>query len=88
MKKIFLDARQMDHPEPLERAIAILRKMDSNSYLYMLHRKNPVPLLSLSKEHNFNVVSEKRDGQWHILICIDMNINLGSFIETIESEGV
>jgi hypothetical protein len=85
VKKIFLDARQMEHPEPLERAIGILREINDESYLYMLHRKNPVPLIALAKEHHLNTVSEKRDGKWHILISPNSSIDLNKLIETISA---
>jgi len=45
MKKILLDAREMAHLKPLELGINILKKLDDESYLYMLHRKHPVPLI-------------------------------------------
>ena len=81
MKKIYLDARDMEHPEPLEKAIAILRTMDRNSCLYMIHRKNPLPLLALAKEHSLNSHICEINEQWHIIISIDKNIDLKKLIE-------
>ncbi len=81
MNKIYLDAREMEHPEPLEKAIAILRELDNESCLYMIHRKNPLPLLALAKEHNLNSMASEADGVWHILICIDRDADLESLIE-------
>ena len=82
MIKHFLDARQMEHPEPLQRSIEILKKLDNNSYYYMLHRKEPVPLLALASEHNLNFISKfEKDNNWHILISPNNDINLEEFIE-------
>ena len=72
-----LDARKMSHPEPLEKAVAILRELDTDSCLYMLSRRNPIPLLKLAEEHRLNVLSrEVTIGEWHILITPNTEINL------------
>jgi len=59
----------MAHPEPLEKGIAALRTLDAKSYLYMLNRKNPIPLINLAKQHGFQILShEDSQNQWHIII--------------------
>ena len=85
MKPYILDARCMEHPEPLEKAIAIIRKLDDTNYLYMLHRMQPVPLIALAKEHNLNYLSICDDNEiWHILISINKNINLNNMLSNID----
>ena len=82
MNEIVLDARNMAHPEPLERAISILRELDEESFLYMRHRKEPVPLLALAKEHSLNLLSLcDKVGEWHILITPNRDISLETLIE-------
>lgn|GEM_PF-349888 len=81
MRRFLLDAREMLHPEPLEKAIAILRGLDGNSYLYMLHRMNPVPLVALANDYSLNWISKEVDEVWHILISPNQNINLEQFID-------
>jgi len=72
-----LDARAMEHPEPLERAIAILRELEREEYLYMLHRMEPIPLLALAREHRLNALSHcDENGVWHILISPNVEVNL------------
>jgi len=59
----------MVHPEPLEKGIVALRALDAESYLYMLNRKNPIPLINLAKQHGFQTFShEDSQNQWHIII--------------------
>lgn len=85
MKRYILDARTMEHPEPLEKAIAIIRKLDSENYLYMIHRMQPVPLIALAKEHNLNHLSVCDNNEvWHILISRNRDIDLKSLIMSIE----
>jgi len=72
-----LDARELSHPEPLERAVAILRELDHESCLYMTIRKNPIPLLKLAEKNRFNYLSrEVRVGEWHVLITPNTGIDL------------
>ncbi len=75
--KIFLDARELEHPAPLERAIAAIRELGNGNYFYMIHRKNPIPLIELAKEQGFTVFSkEDSDGIWHVLITRDKSLTL------------
>jgi len=81
LKKVSLDARELEHPKPLELAMKILRELDEENYFYMIHRKNPIPLLDLAAEQNFQVLSkEDNKGEWHILICQNPSINLSELL--------
>jgi len=81
LKKLFLDARELEHPEPLEKAIDALKQLDNSSYFYMLHRKEPIPLLALAGEHDLNFVSKKIENNWHILISPNNSIDLEELIQ-------
>ena len=81
-KKIFFDARELEHPEPLEKSMKIIQSLDENSYLYMLHRKNPLPLIDLAKKHLLKVLTkEDANEQWHILICKNQSIELSDLLD-------
>jgi hypothetical protein len=76
-EKILLDARELEHPVPLERAMYALRELREDNYFYMIHRKKPIPLIDLANEQGFGVeVREEQDGTWHILISRDKGIKL------------
>ncbi len=81
MKRFLLDARQMMHPEPFEKAISILRNLDQEKYLYMIHRMQPIPLIALANDHNLNVISKEINEVWHILISPNRNIDLNNFLD-------
>ena len=71
MNKILIDAREMEHPVPLERGIAAISTLGKDDYIYMLNRKNPIPLIKLAKERGLNTLSYEDDqNTWHILISI------------------
>ena len=79
--KIALDARDLEHPKPLELAMKALRDLDEENYFYMIHRKNPIPLLDLASEQNFQVLNkEDENGDWHILICKTHDLDLSEFL--------
>jgi len=82
LHKIVLDTRDLEHPIPLEKAIKALHTLDDSNYLYMLHRKNPVPLIDLAQEHHFQVLSQEDPIKiWHILIAKDKNLNLNDLLD-------
>ncbi len=77
LNKIGLDARELEHPKPLEFAMKALMELDDNNYFYMIHRKNPVPLLDLASEQNLNIFTkEDKNSNWHIIICKSSLIDL------------
>ncbi len=83
LKKIALDARELEHPKPLELAMKALLELDEESYFYMIHRKNPIPLIDMASEQNFQVLNfEDEKGDWHILICKTSDIDLTDLIES------
>ena len=79
--KIGLDARELAHPKPFEKAIKILQILDKNSYLYMLNKKEPHPLINFAQEKNFNVLTkEDKNNNWHILISHKLDIDLNNYL--------
>jgi len=88
MTKIDLDARELEHPKPLEMSMKIVHHLDDSSYLYMIHRKNPIPLLDFAKGLNLQIVSKEDTQQiWHILISPNHDIDLHAFLSS-EAFGV
>jgi len=88
MTKIDLDARELEHPKPLEMSMKILHHLDDTSYLYMIHRKNPIPLLDFAKGLNLQIVTEEDTQQiWHILISPNHDIDLHAYLSP-EAFGV
>jgi hypothetical protein len=82
MKKILLDAREMEHPEPLQISLSHLRTMDDNEYLYMINIRKPIPLIELVKEKELSYITHQ-DSQaiWHILISKNNKLNLTEFLD-------
>ena len=82
MKKILIDAREMEHPIPLQLALNHLMSMKESEYLYMVHRKEPIPLIEVAKEKNFAHLSHKDSTErWHILICKNKEANLEELLD-------
>jgi TusA-related sulfurtransferase len=81
LKKIELDARDLEHPVPLQLALNHLQQMRESEFLYMVHRKNPIPLLEVAKVKNYSYLSKEIDGVWHILISKNRDINLEELLD-------
>jgi len=81
--ELTLDARLMEPPEPFDKALEILQKLQPGEYLCMLHRRIPYPLFefcnALSLEHS---VKEMPAGDFEILIY------QGCDRETLYAEGI
>jgi len=77
MRKLGIDTRELAHPEPLEMAIKILQQLNEDTYLYMLHSKNPIPLLDLAQEHGYRTLSQENSvGDWEIVITNNKDVVL------------
>jgi len=71
----------MEHPTPLQLALKYLREMSSDECLYMIHRKNPIPLIEIAKDKNYSYLSKNHNETWHILICKKENYNLEELLD-------
>ncbi len=77
MKKFFLDARELAHPEPLRISLEYIKEMSSNDYLYMLNIRKPIPLLELVKDKGYKLFThEDNNKNWHIIISKNPQKNL------------
>ncbi len=81
MKKIELDARELEYPIPLQLALKHLQSMGRDEYLYMIHRREPVPLIEIAKTKGYAYLSHSCDEVWHILISKDENCNLEELLD-------
>ncbi len=61
--EIVLDCRELEAPEPMNLVLSKLSICDINTYIKMIHRIEPVPLLSLLQSNNFSskTIKEKND---------------------------
>ena len=82
MKKILLDARELEHPQPLQISLTHLRTMSSNEYLYMLNLREPIPLIEIVKEKEFFYFAHQDHHEiWHILISKNETYNLKELLD-------
>ena len=82
MNKIFLDAREMEYPAPLQLSMEYLMEMGNDDYLYMINNKKPIPLLEIVKGKGFSLfMHQDKDESWHILISKNLDINLEDLLD-------
>ncbi len=71
----------MEYPIPLQLALSHLKDMKEDEYLYMIHRKNPIPLIEIAKDKKFSYLTQSYNDIWHILICKNPNYNLKELLD-------
>ena len=82
MKKFFLDARELAHPEPLRISLEYLQEMSNKDYFYMLNQREPIPLLELAKEKGFKqFIHQDNNENWHIIISKNSQQNLEELLD-------
>ncbi|WP_456323316.1 DUF2249 domain-containing protein [Hydrogenimonas sp.] len=62
-----LDVRGLEHPEPLERSVEVLKNMQRNDLFKLVIHRMPQPLLMIADRHGIGyLVCEKETDEWHI----------------------
>lgn len=68
--ELTLDAREMEPPEPFERATAILHQLEPGQYLRVLHRRIPYPLLDHARAMSLEChLADFETASYQIIIC-------------------
>ncbi len=83
MIEFILDASEMEHPEPFEKATAILAQMKQGEYLHMLHRRIPFPLFDFCKALPLEYSLKEGDTTAYEII-----IYFKDDFETLQQEGI
>ena len=72
-----LDARGLNHPEPLERSVEIFRRLDSSNLFHLLIHRLPQPLLAIAERHGIRFeVCEAAENEWHIIFSKSAEFDL------------
>lgn len=65
MSEIDLDVRFLDPPEPFERTVEALDRLQPGDELRLLIHREPLPLLQMLRQSGYTYRSEHRDdGMW------------------------
>ncbi len=82
MNRVFMDAREMEYPKPLQISLSHLQSMTNDEYLYMLNIKKPIPLLEIAKEKGFSYITHQDSSEiWHILISKNREVSLEELLD-------
>jgi len=74
---ILIDARELEHPIPLEMAVDAFKTLKNSDIIHFIHRREPLPLFEIiTKNGGFYLSVQNSDGVWHILITRDPNLDL------------
>ncbi|MCF6201366.1 MAG: DUF2249 domain-containing protein [Hydrogenimonas sp.] len=68
MEILELDARELSYPEPLERSVQILHRLDGFNCFHLTIHRYPRPLLMIAEKLGIDFeVCGSDEGGWHIL---------------------
>jgi len=72
MQDLVVDARWLDHPEPLEKILAALANLSPGQRIVFKIHREPYPLYRMLEQNNYNwKLSKQDDGTFEILIWED-----------------
>ena len=74
---ILIDARELEHPLPLEMAVDTFKTLKGSDVIHFIHRREPLPLFEIiTKNGGVYLSRQSSDGAWHILITRDPDLDL------------
>lgn len=82
-EEIVLDCRMLESPEPMNLVIKNLDKCNANSYLKMVHRIEPTPLIGILRANGFSSKISRQDGDVVLYIWINDAEKLERYIQEL-----
>ncbi len=74
---ILIDAREMEHPIPLEMTIDAFKKLKEAEIIHLIHRREPLPLFDIITNNGGRYLSYQSDDEaWHIFITRNPDLDL------------
>lgn len=74
---ILIDARELEHPAPLEMAVHAFKQLKESEIIHLIHRREPLPLFEIiTKNGGFYRSYESDEGTWNIYITRDPHLDL------------
>jgi len=81
--EIILDCRELEAPEPLNLVLKNTFKCDCFTYLKMLHRIEPTPLLNILESNSYSTRVLKKENDFIIYIWLDNKKELREYIKVL-----
>lgn len=60
-EEVIVDTRELESPEPMQRVIDSLHKINDKTYLKMIHRMEPRMLFGILKKNGFEFIVDFKD---------------------------
>lgn len=83
INEILLDCRELQPPEPLTLVVSNLNKLSEWSYIKMLHRIEPTPLLNMLKLNGCEYIIKNIDSEVIIYIYNRDSKDIINYIESL-----
>ncbi len=83
INEILLDCRELEAPEPIILINSNLSKLDEKSYIKMLHRIEPTPLLNMLKLNGYNYIIKNINSEFIIYIYNGKFKDISNYIKDL-----
>jgi len=81
-KEIVIDTRELPSPEPMQRVIESLDKIDDETYIKMVHRMEPKMLFNILRKNGFDFKIVYKD-ESQVEVYIFGNKEIREYIERL-----
>lgn len=79
-EELLIDVSGLDHPQPFEEVMSCLKNLREGSYLHMLHRRTPYPLLQILNENGFDfIITDTEKKAFEALIWKTEDLTTGNY---------
>ena len=79
-----LDARRLNHPEPLERSVEMFKELNSFNCMHLYIHRYLKPLLIIAKKQGLRFEAKETDkGEWHIIFTKNPKLDLKKILKEI-----
>jgi len=84
-QQIYIDVSELEAPEPFEQIMPLVRSLQINQYIKVLHRKEPFPLYEILLENGYNYRAiPVNSGQYWIVIWISSDNKTAEFCQKMD----
>lgn len=83
VQAVELDVRDLEPPEPLDKAIDALHNLQAGQYLVFIHRREPVPLYPMAEEMGFRHRMEQVDAMFRVYFWRPMDKEVHQYLKSL-----
>ena len=86
-KELFINVSELEAPEPFSEILYLTKELKQNSYIRVVHRKEPFPLYDILHENGFDFYTVKMsNSKFNIFIWQSSDIATANYCQKLQSK--